>query len=489
MTRILGLTNAFADRRIVVFGDVMLDRFHYGTATRISPEAPIPVFRGERLDVVLGGAGNTARNVASLSGQARLVGLIGEDQMGDAVIETARAQTGLKPHLIREAGRNTIVKTRLVARGQQLLRVDEEPGDPVGEATAERLLDALDQALDGADMLILSDYLKGVLTPKTIAGAVERAHAKGARVLLDPKSRDLRRYAGVDVITPNTREAELLSGVSCDDDEGCITAARTISEALGGAIVVLTRGARGMTVVSRESGEETVVHLPTEAQEVFDVSGAGDTVVASLALALAAGAPTADAAHLANIAAGLSVGKVGTAVVGPEELDNAVQRSVLREGGHKIVSRDAAANAARMWREDGRSVVFTNGCFDIFHPGHVSLIRQAAAMGDRLVVALNSDASVKRLKGESRPIQDEAARAEIMSAMTGVDLVVIFDEDTPYEAIKAIQPDILVKGADYAPDEVVGADIVEARGGAVRLVNLEPGYSTSAAVERASQGR
>lgn len=488
MSDIVGLTKAFQSCRLVVFGDVMLDRFHYGGAHRISPEAPVPVFHGDRVDAVLGGAGNTARNVASLSAQARLVGLIGDDAMGGAVECVAARERGLDPMLEREPGRSTIVKTRLVAKGQQLIRVDEEPVEPIAPETAARLLDRLEQALEGADLLVLSDYLKGVLTPATIAGAVERAHAVGVRVVVDPKARDLRRYAGVDLIKPNAREAELMSGVSCHDDAGAVEAARRIAEGLGGAIVVITRGVQGMTIRTNENGEEQVAHLPTEALEVFDVSGAGDTVMASLALALAAGAPAISAARLANVAAGLSVGKIGTAVVSASELEEAARRSELREGANKVVSREAAADTVRMWRDDGFKTVFTNGCFDLIHPGHVSLLRQAAEFGDKLVVALNTDASVKRLKGEGRPIQNERARAEVMAALAGVDLVVLFDEDTPLETIEALRPDIVVKGTDYKPEEVVGGDIVRSYGGEVKLAQLQPGHSTTEAVRRASEG-
>jgi D-beta-D-heptose 7-phosphate kinase/D-beta-D-heptose 1-phosphate adenosyltransferase len=472
--------DAFAGVKLVVFGDVMLDRYTFGDCNRISPEAPAPVFLAQRVEEMVGGAGNVARNIASLGGKAALIGAIGHDGAGFALIAAADDTPGLKPHLARTDAARTAVKNRFIAKNQQMLRVDEEDIVDLPEATVEALFDHLDRELEGAAALVLSDYAKGVLSRTTIARAAAMARARGLPVIIDPKARDLARYRGATVITPNAKEAEEATGVNCHSDAGAAEAAELIAEQTDCPVVVITRGAQGMTV---RSFDGTIHHMPTAAREVFDVSGAGDTVVAALALALACHAPIVIAAELANRAAGIVVGKVGTATVSAAELHRTLHAG--GSGSDKVADLASAAKACRDWQATGQRTVFTNGCFDLLHPGHISLLAFARAQGDKLIVAINSDASVKRLKGAGRPVQSEHARAIVMAALRDVDLVVVFDEDTPLEAITAIGPDVLVKGADYSVDKVVGADVVKARGGIIVLAPLLDGHSTTASIGRA----
>lgn len=489
MSTLLEAIFSFVDARIAVLGDVMLDRFVFGEVNRISPEAPIPVIRVLREESMLGGAGNVACNIVRMGGRATLIGAIGKDGAGETVLMAAAREYGLVSALVQDAERRTMVKTRFVSQGQQLLRVDEEsPSDVQGEL-ADKLLSALDVALGEAKVLVCSDYAKGVLTDETVARAIRHAREQGAVVIVDPKSRNFGRYAGATIITPNAQEAAQATGIPCDDDAGIARAARAIAEMVECKAVIITRGSRGMSILSLAGGNEEIVHLPTEAKEVHDVSGAGDTVVAILALALAVDLPLATAARLANLAAAIAVSKVGTAPVETAELTRAVQLADILAGNAKVVNLQEAAAVARSWRLQGRRIVFTNGCFDLLHPGHIRLLERARAEGDRLIVALNSDGSVRRLKGPSRPVQNEAARTVVMASIGVVDLVTVFSEDTPLAAIEAIQPDVLVKGADYTEEQVVGGDVVRARGGRVVLVELEKGHSTTGTVQRASLGK
>ncbi|WP_339743631.1 D-glycero-beta-D-manno-heptose-7-phosphate kinase [uncultured Maricaulis sp.] len=474
--------DAFAGVKLVVFGDVMLDRYTFGDCNRISPEAPAPVFLAQRVEEMVGGAGNVARNIASLGGKASLIGAIGHDSAGFALIAAADDTPGLTPHLTRTDAARTAVKNRFVAKNQQMLRVDEEDIVDLPEATIEALFDHLDRELEGAAALVLSDYGKGVLSRSTIARAAAMARSRGLPVIIDPKSRDLARYRGATVITPNAKEAEAATGLDCHSDAGAAEAAELIADQTDCPVVVITRGPQGMTVRSIDGA---IHHMPTAAREVFDVSGAGDTVVAALALALACHAPIEAAAELANRAAGIVVGKVGTATVSAAELHRTLHDSGT--GSNKIADLTSAAKATHTWQASGQRCVFTNGCFDLLHPGHISLLAFAKAQGDKLIVAINSDASVKRLKGPDRPVQNEHARAVVMAALRDVDLVVVFDEDTPLEAITAIGPDVLVKGADYSVDKVVGGDVVTGRGGRVVLAPLLDGHSTTAAIDRAGR--
>jgi D-beta-D-heptose 7-phosphate kinase / D-beta-D-heptose 1-phosphate adenosyltransferase len=468
----------FARARIACIGDVMLDRYIYGHVDRISPEAPIPVLKVERETAMLGGVGNVARNVVALGGQARLIAAIGDDEAGRQIAQLAGSEHGLEPRVTVETGRQTTVKTRLVAGAQQLLRADRETAAPISAITAARLIEDIDEAVAEAQALVLSDYAKGVLNDTVLAETIARAQKAGRPVIADPKSADFSRYRGVTLLTPNRRELMAATGMPCGDEAEIIAAARRAIERAGVDAVLATLSERGMALVTKTAAH----HLPAEAREVYDVSGAGDTVVATLALALAAGADLEEAAQLANRAAGIVVGKAGTAVVHPEELAHALGRDT------KVLTLGPALDRVATWRRQGARIGFTNGVFDLLHPGHVSLLAQARARCDRLVVGLNSDASVKRLKGAGRPVQAEAARAQVLAAMQAVDLVIVFGEDTPVELIRAVKPELLVKGADYTVATVVGAELVQSWGGEVYLADLTPGASTTSMIARAGGG-
>ncbi|UHC19532.1 D-glycero-beta-D-manno-heptose 1-phosphate adenylyltransferase [Methylobacterium currus] len=473
---IAGLLGRLAGRHVVVLGDAMLDHLVGGDVARLSPEAPVPVLALRRTVSALGGAANVARNAVSLGGRATLVSVVGDDAAGRTLAERAQREIGPDSALVIDPTRRTTEKTRFVAGAQHLLRVDAEDVHPVPETVATALLGRLDSALRRADALVLSDYAKGVLSPAVIRAACALARRRGVAIVADPKPATLALYAGIDVIAPNAAEAAAVTGLPVGSDAEVEAAARALERLTGGA-VVLTRGAHGMTVLDR-SGRAT--HLPTEAREVYDVSGAGDTVVA--VLALAASDDLVLAARLANRAAGLAVARVGTTAVGAESLRQALAPTAA--AGGRVMSLAEAAAAAAEWRGRGARVVLTNGCFDLLHPGHLHLITQARARGDRLIVAVNDDASVRRLKGPARPVQPEADRARLLAGLTGIDAVVLFPEDTPLAVIEAIRPDILVKGADYRLDAVIGGDLVRSRGGAVVLVPLLDGHSTTATLGR-----
>lgn len=478
--RLIDWLDRLAAAQVVCVGDVMLDRFVYGEVERISPEAPIPVLRIDREAVTVGGAGNVARNLSALGTETRLFGVVGDDPSGREAAEVLSCERAVGLSLIADSDRPTTVKTRFIAGGQQLLRTDEEQLTSLSDELLAQL--ATDVTASVADencgALILSDYGKGVLTDAMIAAAMDAARAAGVPVVVDPKGIDFTRYRGAGVITPNRRELGAASRMPVDSDAEVAAAARHLIETCGLDAVIATRGANGMTVVS---GTDEV-HLPALAREVFDVSGAGDTVVATVAAGLAAGMGVVDAAQLANVAAGLVVAKVGTAVVRIDELADGLGGAPGLAA--KILDTAGLQERIAQWRARGLSVGFTNGCFDIVHPGHISLIEQASAACDRLIVALNDDASVKRLKGEGRPVQPEGARARVIASLAGVDGVVLFADDTPLAMIEAVRPDVLVKGADYSVDEVVGGELVASYGGRVVLADLVDGFSTTDTISR-----
>ncbi len=463
---------------VVCVGDAMLDRFVLGTVDRVSPEAPIPVLRVEREHAVLGGAANVVRNLAALGVRARFIGVVGDDAAGAEVMSQLAEQPHAEPSLVISPGRRTTIKERFVAGAQQLLRADREASAPLSPDAEQALLSHIGR-VEGA--LALSDYGKGVLSDAVLKGAI--AAARGLPVVVDPKGADFRRYRGATVVTPNRKELGLAAGMPVATDAEVLAAARRIVETCGIANVLVTLSEHGMMLVpGNASGAPT--HLPAEAREVFDVSGAGDTVVATLTAALAAGIPLIDAARLANVAAGVVVGKAGTAVAHPDEILHALHAQELMGGEAKVLGLHAALDRIAQWRLKGLKIGFTNGCFDLLHPGHVSLLAQARGGCDRLVVGLNSDESVRRLKGKGRPVQPEAARAVVLASLQSVDMVVVFAEDTPIELIKAVKPDLLVKGADYTVETVVGADIVQSYGGKVMLADILPGHSTSATLKK-----
>ncbi len=477
--RVSDQVEALRGARVLCLGDVMLDRYVTGEVSRVSPEAPIPVCRvtGER--AMLGGAGNVARNLAALGATTVFITVIGDDAAG-AEVAGLVAELDAEASVLTAPGRRTTVKTRYIADGQQLLRADRETEAAIAAAAEDEIMARFDAAIAGVGAVVLSDYGKGVLTPGLIGRAIEAARRAGKPVVVDPKGPDYRVYRGAAILTPNRRELAQASQMADGTDAEIAAAARHIVTRCEVVAVLVTRGGDGMTLVSSTE----VSHLAAEAREVFDVSGAGDTVVAAVAAALAAGLEAGDAARLANVAAGIVVAKAGTAVAGSDEIVDAMRAGELLSGERKSVGLPAALDHLATWRARGLAVGFTNGCFDLIHPGHVSLLAQARAACDRLVVGLNSDASARRLKGDGRPVQGAAARAAVLGSLASVDLVVIFDDDTPVALIEAIRPDVLVKGADYSLDQVVGGDIVRGYGGRVMLADLEPGHSTTATIAR-----
>lgn len=464
---------------VLVVGDAMLDRYVYGRVARISPEAPVPVLAVEREVAMPGGAGNVVRNLTAIGAAVAFVSVVGDDQAGSDLTGLIGGQPGVEPWLLVQGGRATTTKTRYLVSGQQLLRADHEIVAPIHERLAERMVRIAADAVAATTVMVLSDYGKGVLAGDTPARLIAAARAAGRRVVVDPKGLDYSRYAGADLVTPNRSELREASGMPVDTEEQIVAAAQSLISRHGLGAMLVTRSEDGMSLIEADG---TVRHFPAEAPEVHDVSGAGDTVAAVVAAGLASGLPLPVAARLANIAAGIVVGKVGTAVAREEDILEALtpERGALR----KVVSRPAAIEQVERWRRRGWRVGFTNGCFDLLHPGHVHLLEQARSWCDRLVVGLNSDASVKRLKGAARPIQGEAARAAVLASLATVDLVCVFDEDTPIELIRLLRPDVLVKGADYTVDQVVGGDIVQEYGGQIRLAELLPGQSTTATVAR-----
>lgn len=467
--------------RVAVVGDVMLDRFIYGSVERISPEAPIPVMSVSRETSMLGAAGNVLRNLVALGTRPSFFSVVGDDAPGREVRALVQEEMGERSGLLVEAQRRTTIKLRYIASGQQLLRADQETTAPLAASTAADLVAAAGRAFATAQALVLSDYGKGVLRPPTLSSLIEKAKWAGLPVVVDPKGHDYTIYRGASLITPNRRELHEATGFPVDEDFQIVVAGQKVIAKCGIDAVLVTRSDQGMTLLT---GEGTVHHFTTEAREVFDVSGAGDTVVAVLGAALGAGLAPEDAARLANVAAGIVVGKVGTAVAYPGEMLRALYTSHLMAVETKIGDLESTIERVHRWRQAGLKIGFTNGCFDLLHPGHVSLLHQARQACDRLIVGLNSDGSVARLKGEGRPVQQEAARAVVLASLASVDQVVIFGEDTPVKLIGAIRPDVLVKGADYTVETVVGADIVQAYGGRILLADLADGYSTSATIRR-----
>lgn len=473
------LVDAFSAARVACVGDAMLDRYVYGTVERVSPEAPIPVLRIAEETTTLGGAGNVARNLAALGTSVALVAVLGDDQAAHD-IERLLAELKIEAKLVRDKERPTTIKTRYVAAGQQLLRADRESDAALTTASGSRILERAESAIANAAVVVLSDYGKGMVTDAGCARLIAAARAAGKPVIVDPKGPNFAKYRGASVVTPNRRElaeAIRMPVGTLAEVEAAAERARAESEI---EAVLVTLSADGMLLVDAAGTQ----HLPAEAREVFDVSGAGDTVAATLAAALAVGASLVDAARLANVAAGIVVAKRGTAVTLASELIEALHTGDLMTGERKLVPLSVALERIATWRARGEQIGFTNGVFDLIHPGHVSLLAQARAASGRLVVGLNADASVKRLKGPERPIQSEAARAAVLGSLASVDLVIMFGEDTPIRLIEAIRPDVLVKGADYALNEVVGADIVRSYGGKVLLAELAPGHSTTATIRR-----
>lgn len=475
------LIEAFSSTRILCVGDVMLDQFVKGGISRISPEAPVPIIRIQEKFSILGGAGNVARNLEALGGNVTFLSVIGQDQEGKKIEELFKELPNVKAFLLKDKTRTTTKKTRFIASNQQILRVDQEEVQPLLPSDEKNLITIFKNHLSSHDLVILSDYAKGFFSPPLLKCLIQEARSQGKPILVDPKGADYSVYKGATLVTPNAHEVALSTFSDKQTQDEMIATAQNIVKNNEFKAMVVTQGAQGMTCIEANGA---VSHLPTQALEVFDVSGAGDTVIAMLGICLAAGETLSHAITLANKAAGLVVAKVGTAVVHQEELLAALHQEDLKDYDHKTIPMSVAQEMLHKWKLCNQRIVFTNGCFDLLHPGHISLLKKARSAGDRLVVGLNSDASVKRLKGESRPIQNEVARAFVLSSLEFVDLVLLFEEDTPLNLIQMIKPDVLVKGADYSLDQVVGASFVQRYGGEVLLIDLVQGQSTSQIVSK-----
>ena len=478
-----GDLDALAGARVLVVGDIMLDRFVTGTVERISPEGPVPVLRVGRETATLGGAGNVLRGLKALGAEARVIAVVGDDAAGQEVQRLLASEGDDSSSLLVFRGRATTLKERFIAGAQQLLRADREADEALPEAAGRELLEAAHAALPDAAALVLSDYGKGVLSLSLLAALIETARAAGLPVIVDPRGRDFSVYRGASVVTPNRRELEAATRLPVGDDQETTAACRALMADCGLESVLATRSETGMTLVDSDGAAH---HFGAMAHEVFDVTGAGDTVVAVLGAALSAGIGLPEAARLANTAAGVAVGKLGTAAVSRAELYQALRAAALLAAEAKVLDPESLDELVTLWRREGLTVGFTNGCFDLLHPGHLALLRQARAACDRLIVALNSDDSVRRVKGEGRPVQGETARAAVLASLSDVDRVVVFAEDTPHPLIERLKPDVLIKGADYSLEQVVGADIVRGYGGRVLLAELLPGHSTSETIGKLS---
>ncbi|PKG76555.1 bifunctional heptose 7-phosphate kinase/heptose 1-phosphate adenyltransferase [Shewanella sp. GutCb] len=470
---------AFENAKVLVVGDVMLDRYWAGTTARISPEAPVPVVKVEQIEDRPGGAANVAINIATLGGAASLAGIVGVDETADALTIGVQA-FGVEPNWHRVAGKPTITKLRVMSRNQQLLRLDFE--ESYSKVESDALLAKTISQLDNVDVAVLSDYAKGALvSPEAF---IQSANDKGVKVLVDPKGSDFARYRGAYLLTPNMGEFEAVVG-KVESEADLVAKAQSLLSQFELNAMLVTRSEKGMTLITKDQPE---LHIPTVAREVYDVTGAGDTVISALATAIAAGSDLPQACAIANTAAGIVVAKLGTSTVTRIELIEALSLN-QGESGFGAVSEDQLMYALEQAKLRGERVVMTNGCFDILHAGHVSYLQQAKALGDRLIVAVNSDASVKRLKGEGRPVNPEDRRMAVLAGLASVDWVVPFSEDTPQRVIARLLPDLLVKGGDYKVEDIAGGEEVIAAGGKVKVLGFEEGISTTAIIENIMANR
>ncbi len=472
-----------AGQTVLCVGDLMLDEFVYGEVSRISPEAPTPVIAVKRTEMMIGGAGNVARNLVALGARCIFVGVVGDDEAGRALSEALGTHPLIEFHLAVDAARQTTRKVRFVSEhhSTHMLRADWEMASAVDTASEDALIGHVVKAMPRAGAVVLSDYAKGALTPRVIRAVIEAANKAGKPVVVDPKGRDYGVYRGATLITPNRAELADATHTAAITDEGIAAAAAGLRSSLDADAILVTRSEAGMTLVN----DGAAVHVPAYPVRVRDVSGAGDTVVAVLAAMLAMRADFESAMRAANAAAAVVVGKRGTATLSVAELRSRILPAATLAPEEKIVFDWALLDEhIAEWRKQGLRIGFTNGCFDLLHPGHVKLLAGARAACDRLVVGLNGDASVTRLKGQGRPVQPVLARAEVLAALEAVDLVVVFDEDTPEKLIARVKPSVLVKGGDYTREQVVGRELVEAIGGQVVLIDIVPGHSTSDMVAR-----
>lgn len=475
----------FAEARILCVGDVMLDKFVYGDVSRVSPEAPVPVLRYQSQHHMLGGAGNVARNIVSLGAQCHFISVTGADAAEHAIRDLLQQEVGMHPTLIADPARPTSIKTRFIGQSQQLLRFDEEDTSALGEAAQTAVLEAIVQQIGQCDLLLLSDYAKGVLTDRVIREAIGMAQSHQVPCYVDPKRTDFSIYRGANLLSPNMKE--MMTALPDPSDtaghaQRWQEQARQLANSLDIACLAVTQGKAGMSLITAEGDP---VDIPAHARDVFDVSGAGDTVIATFAVASASGFSLQDAGLLANLAGGIAVSRMGTATVYRTDLKSELYFQQSRQSQSAICSQPMAKDIVTHWKTSGLRVGFTNGCFDLLHSGHLQSLEEARQHCDKLVVAINSDSSVTRLKGPGRPINLEMDRAHLLAGLACVDLVVIFREDTPEALLQLLRPDVLMKGADYSKEAVVGGRFVESYGGEIKLLSLKDGYSSTQLIAKA----
>ena len=466
--------------KILCIGDIMLDRFVYGDVDRISPEAPIPVFNTQSEKLMLGGAGNVASNLSGLGAKTRFIAVIGNDPAGQNIKRLITKILNTKATLIREKGRRTSIKTRYIAAGQQIMRADDETVSPIKKETKNQIINLVKSELNNCNALIIADYAKGILTPEMNKQLIRLAKKAKIPIIVDPQGHDYGPYTGADIITPNRKELSLATNLPADNDKQIRFAANKLISENNIKSVLATRSGDGMTLINSKSFNT----FKAEAQEVFDVSGAGDTVVATIGAGLAAGIELKQAVNLANVSAGIVVAKTGTAVAYARDIIKDLEKRKPLSKNPKIFDSKSSINIANIWRKKNLKIGFTNGCFDLLHLGHIATINTAKEACDRLIVGLNSDSSIRRLKGKQRPIQSEAVRAQILSSLRDVDAVVIFSQDTPEKIITSLKPDVFVKGADYKINNIPEAKIVKTYGGRIILAKILKGHSTTKTISR-----
>ncbi len=477
---ITDILSSIKNKRIMVVGDAMLDCYIEGAVMRISPEAPVPIMKNAKTTKLAGGSANVARNITSLSGVADLVAVIGADDYGHDLCRLLAEDKSLNAHFFTDNMRPTTTKIRHVAQGQHLLRSDIEDSRNFSDKHYAALLKTVEKLASSADCAILSDYDKGILTAETFPQILACLNQAGVKTIIDPKKQDFTLFKGADLVTPNRAELQQATGLAVDSDDAITIAARQLLQKSQINALLVTRSEQGMSYISHD----TAYHIPAQILTVFDVAGAGDTVIAAMALALAGGAPIKNAMEFANITAAVSVSKRGTATVTPQEILRFAPHKRIKTIAEKMMNEADALTTIDAWRAQGLSIGFTNGCFDILHAGHVFSLSEAASKCDRLIVGLNADESVKRLKGDGRPLNDEHHRALVLAGLQAVDGIVIFSDDTPFALIQKIMPDTLFKGEDYQIDQIVGADIVQANGGTVERIALMDNLSTTKLIDK-----
>jgi D-beta-D-heptose 7-phosphate kinase / D-beta-D-heptose 1-phosphate adenosyltransferase len=466
--------------KVLCVGDIILDKFVYGDVERISPEAPIPVFNIRSDKLMLGGAGNVASNLSGLGAKTRFITVVGNDLAGNDVKKLITAIPNMAATLISEKERRTSIKTRYIAGGQQMMRTDDETIALIKKGTKQRILKLIDSALNNYNVLVIADYAKGVLTPDLIKQLIKIAKKIKIPVIVDPQGSNYTPYKGVDIVTPNRKELALATGMPADSDKQIRLAANKLISDHNIKSILATRSGDGMTLINSNSFNT----YQAEAQEIFDVSGAGDTVVATISASLSAGIDLKQAVQLANISAGIVVAKTGTAVAYANDIVETLEKRKSENKEIKILSTKLAVDRAKVWRSQKFKIGFTNGCFDLLHPGHIATINAAKAACDKLIVGLNNNASVQRLKGSQRPIQSEEIRAQILSSLTNVDAVLIFSEDTPIKILRNLKPDVFIKGGDYKIETLPEANTVHAYGGKIILTRILKGHSTTTTIAK-----